>query len=159
MVAPPDDERRQARRESIELIVRYQRMNSFFSDYVKNISRGGTFVATAEPLPRDTEFIFLLGVPGLAEPLPLRAKVMWTTAPEVATKVHPAGMGIQFQYRDAAEQQKTDSLIESLLIDHLGPRHAERLLARPLLGGVLGVEGGRADAADAGRSGQLHVGR
>jgi len=138
MVPPPDDERRRDKRESIELVVRYQRMNTFFSDYVTNISRGGTFVATNEPLARDTEFTFLLGVPGLEEPLPLRAKVMWTTAPEAATKVHPAGMGIRFQYRDAAEQEKTEAVIETLLVDHLGQRHAERLLKRPLSGGLLG---------------------
>jgi type IV pilus assembly protein PilZ len=138
MVPPSDDERRRDRRESIELVVRYQRMNTFLSDYVTNISRGGTFVATNEPLPRDTEFTFLLGVPGLEEPLPLRAKVMWTTAPQAATKVHPAGMGIRFQYRDAAEQERTEGLIDTLLVDHLGQRHAERLLKRPLMGGLLG---------------------
>lgn len=140
MVPPPeaDDERRREPRESIELVVRYQRMNTFLSDYVTNISRGGTFVATHEPLPRDTEFTFLLAVPGLEQPLPLRAKVLWTTAPEAATKVHPAGMGIRFQYRDAAEQAKTEAVIDSLLVDHLGQRHAERLLERPLAGGLLG---------------------
>ena len=140
MVAPPDDDRRLAPRESIELVVRYQRMNTFFADYVKNISRGGTFVATDEPLARDTEFTFLLAVPGLSEPLSLRAKVMWTTQPETATKIHPAGMGIRFQFRDAAEQAKTEALIETLLIDNLGHRHAERLLRRPLVTSVLGSE-------------------
>ena len=139
MVAPPEDDRRQAPRESIELTVRYQRMNTFFADYVKNISRGGTFVATSEPLATDTEFTFLLAVPELAEPLSLRAKVMWTTPPEVANKVHPAGMGIRFQFRDAAEQAHTEGVIEGLMIEHLGHRHAERLLRRRLAAGVLGA--------------------
>ena len=130
-VVSRDDERRGHPRESVELVVRYQRMNTFFADYAKNISRGGTFVATTEPLPQDTEFVFSLGVPELEEPLQLRAKVMWTTAPEAASKVHPAGMGIQFMYKDAEERRKTEGLIERLIVDQLGQRHADRILGRP----------------------------
>ena len=131
MSASEYDDRRQSPRESVELVVRYQRMNAFFADYVKNISRGGTFVATEEPLPIDTEFTFSLAVPELGEPLSLRAKVMWTTPPAVATKVHPAGMGIRFQFRDAAEQARTEDLIERLLASHLGEHHTRRLLGKP----------------------------
>jgi uncharacterized protein (TIGR02266 family) len=126
----PDSERRLYPRESIELVVRYQRLNAFFADYVKNISQGGTFVATSEPLPPDTEFVFSLAVPEMEEPLQLRAKVMWTTAPEAATKEHPAGMGIQFQYRDADERGRLERLIEQLIVDQLGQRHADQLLGR-----------------------------
>jgi type IV pilus assembly protein PilZ len=130
MAVPRDDDRRKATRESIELVVRYQRVNAFFADYAKNISRGGTFVATTEPLPPNTEFVLSLAVPELEEPLQLRAKVMWTTAPEVASKVHPAGMGIQFQYRDAEERSRVEGLVEHLIVDQLGQRHADRLLGR-----------------------------
>ena len=31
---------------AIELTVEYKRMNAFFADYTKNISRGGTFIRT-----------------------------------------------------------------------------------------------------------------
>jgi len=125
-----DSERRQFPRESIELVVRYQRLNAFFADYVKNISRGGTFVATSEPLPPDTEFVFSLAVPEMEDPIQLRAKVMWTTAPEAASKDAPAGMGIQFQYHDAEERGRLERLIEQLLVDQLGQRHADQLLGR-----------------------------
>ncbi len=131
MGAPSDDDRRQHPRESIELVVRYQRLNTFFADYAKNISRGGTFVATSEPLALDTEFVFSLGVPELEEPLQLRAKVMWTTPPENATADQPAGMGIQFQYRDTEERRSLEGLIERLIVDQLGERHASRILGRP----------------------------
>jgi type IV pilus assembly protein PilZ len=130
MALSKDDDRRKATRESIELVVRYQRVNAFFADYAKNISRGGTFVATSEPLPPNSEFVLSLAVPELEEPLQLRAKVMWTTAPEVASKVHPAGMGIQFQYRDAVERSRVEALVERLIVDQLGQRHADRLLGR-----------------------------
>jgi type IV pilus assembly protein PilZ len=130
MAVPQDGDRRQHSRESIELVVRYQRLNAFFADYAKNISRGGTFVATSEPLPPDTEFVFSLAVPELADPLQLRAKVMWTTPVEAATKAHPAGMGIQFQYKDGEERTQLEGMIERLIVDQLGQRHADRILGR-----------------------------
>ncbi len=126
----PDADQLEQPRESIELVVRYQRLNAFFADYVKNISRGGTFVATAEPLPPDTEFVFSLGVPQMEEPIQLRAKVMWVTSPDEASNANPAGMGIQFQYRDAEERGRLERQIEELLVDQLGPRHADFMLGR-----------------------------
>jgi type IV pilus assembly protein PilZ len=39
---------------SVELRVNYRRLNTFFADYVKSISRGGTFIATQRPLPIGT---------------------------------------------------------------------------------------------------------
>ena len=51
--APPDD-RREAPRQPIELKVEYKRLNTFFADYTKNISKGGTFIKTNRPLPVGT---------------------------------------------------------------------------------------------------------
>ena len=39
----------------IELQLDYQRLNTFFADYLKNISRGGTFINTKKPLPVGTQ--------------------------------------------------------------------------------------------------------
>ncbi len=123
-------ERRGEHRAPIELKVSYKRVNSFFADYTKNISRGGTFIATERPLDMGTEFIFALGVPGLAEPLRLNGRVIWTTEPEDATKANPSGMGIEFQYADAAERRATESIVERLLAQELGPELARGLLGR-----------------------------
>ena len=41
---PP--ERRAEVRRPIELKVEYKRLNTFFADYTKNISRGGTFITS-----------------------------------------------------------------------------------------------------------------
>jgi type IV pilus assembly protein PilZ len=37
-------------RAPIELKVEYKRINSFFADYTRNISKGGTFIKTTKPL-------------------------------------------------------------------------------------------------------------
>jgi len=131
---PPSSERREMDRLPIELRVEYRRLNSFFADYTKNISKGGTFIRTAKPLPPGTEFVFVLIIPKLEEPLRLNGEVVWTTDPSRATDDEPAGMGIRFKYIDDAERQQTEDIVESLVKNELGDHISERLLrtAKPV---------------------------
>jgi type IV pilus assembly protein PilZ len=123
------DERRRGQRAPIELKVEYKRLNTFFADYTKNISRGGSFIGTDKPLPVGTEFIFALGVPNLPEPLRLRGKVIWVTPASEATKANPAGMGIEFQY-DEHERRVKEAAVERLMTAELGEHLAAKLLGR-----------------------------
>ena len=121
-------ERRTSMRAPIELRVEYRRLNSFFSDYTKNISKGGTFIRTQKPLPPGTEFVFVLIVPKLSEPLRLNGEVVWTTEVAKASDDSPAGMGIRFKYVDEAERTATEDVVERLVKDELGDHISERLL-------------------------------
>ena len=125
-----DDDRRRHERTPIELKVEYKRLNTFFADYTKNISRGGTFIATEKPLPIGTEFVFALGVPSLDEPLKLKGRVMWITPTAEASKGNPAGMGIEFVYVDDDERREKEAAAERLLTAELGEHLASRLLGR-----------------------------
>jgi type IV pilus assembly protein PilZ len=125
-----DDERRRELRAPIELKVGYKRLNTFFADYTRNISRGGTFIGTERPLPLGTEFVFALTVPGLDEPLRLTGKVIWTTSVDDATKANPAGMGIEFQYSSDDERREKEARVERLLSRELGDQLATKLLGR-----------------------------
>jgi type IV pilus assembly protein PilZ len=129
-VTAEDDDRREGERTPIELKVEYKRLNTFFADYTRNISRGGTFIATERPLPVETEFVFALGVPTLDQPLRLRGKVIWTTSTSDATKANPAGMGIEFQYRDDQERLDKEGGVERILSRELGEHLATKLLGR-----------------------------
>lgn len=124
------DNRRRELRAPIELKVSYKRLNSFFADYTKNISRGGTFIGTESPLDLGTEFIFALDVPTLEEPLRLRGRVIWATHAVDATRANPAGMGIEFQYHDEEERRATEAIVERLLTQELGEELATGLLGR-----------------------------
>jgi type IV pilus assembly protein PilZ len=128
--AASDDERRKSPRAPIELKVEYKRLNTFFADYTKNISRGGTFIGTERPLPVGTEFVFALGVPRLAEPLKLQGKVIWIVQSEEASRANPAGMGIEFVYADDSERLFKESAVERLMTDQLGEHLATKLLGR-----------------------------
>jgi type IV pilus assembly protein PilZ len=128
----PPSERRRALRAAIELKVEYRRVNTFFADYTKNISRGGTFIGTDRPLPEGTEFVFALGVPQMQEPLRLRGRVCWIVKTEEATRANPAGMGIEFQFSDQEERRDIERIVESLLVDQLGEMLAERILGKKI---------------------------
>ncbi len=125
-----DSDRRRDTRTPIELKVEYKRLNTFFADYTKNISRGGTFISTQKPLPIGTEFIFALGVPQMEEPLRLRGKVIWITRVEEASDANPAGMGIEFQYSDADERRDKEAAVERLMTAEFGDHLAGKLLGR-----------------------------
>ena len=64
-------EHREHARAPIELKVDYKKLNSFFADFTKNISKGGTFIKTKKALPIGTRFLFRLSVPAREEPFQL----------------------------------------------------------------------------------------
>jgi len=125
-----DLDRRRADRAPNELRVEYKRLNTFFADYAKNISRGGTFIGTERPLDIGTEFVFALDLPTLAEPLRLRGRVMWVTAVDEASKANPAGMGIEFQYANDDERHQLEHAVEKLAATQLGEHIAQKLLGK-----------------------------
>src|SRR5882672_348225 len=93
-----DGERREGGRAPIELKVEYKRLNTFFADYTKNISKGGTFIKTRKPLDIGTEFVFKLCVPTLADPIALNGKVQWVVKEGEEGPGESPGMGIRFVY-------------------------------------------------------------
>jgi type IV pilus assembly protein PilZ len=123
-------DRRIATRGSITLRVDYKRMNTFFADYAKNISKGGTFIRTSKPLDSGTEFVFVLSFPGHDQNLELRGEVVWTVPEELATEEHPAGMGIRFKFQDPSERIAVDDFVERLMEEALGERISTKLLAK-----------------------------
>ncbi len=69
-------EHREHARAPIELKVDYKKLNSFFADYTKNISKGGTFIKTKKPLPVGTRFLFKLGVPSCGDAFEITGEVV-----------------------------------------------------------------------------------
>ena len=126
----PPDERRAGDRHPIDLEVSYKRRNTFFADYTRNVSKGGTFVATERPLEIGRRLVFTLRVPGLAEPFRLRGTVVWSVAPADASPASPAGMGIRFDWDDDAARSAFEAAVERLMATELGEQVSARLLGR-----------------------------
>jgi type IV pilus assembly protein PilZ len=125
-----DEEKREADRAAITLKVDYKRLNTFFADYTKNISKGGTFIRTTKPLAIGTEFVFVLSLPAQNEQLRLLGQVVWITDEATATAESPPGMGIRFKFDSEADRDAVHHFVERLMNDALGEHISQRLLAK-----------------------------
>src|SRR5688572_21486828 len=134
-MADPNDRRREAR-APIELKVEYKRLNTFFYDYTKNISKGGTFIKTDKPLDIGTIFLFWRMLPAMSAPIALRGEVRWgvkegqPVPPQVA-EGHEAGMGIKFVYDSLDQREQREQIVEKMMVDSLGPLIVSRLVKKP----------------------------
>jgi type IV pilus assembly protein PilZ len=119
-------------RAPIELQVEYKKLNTFFSDYTKNISKGGTFIKTDRPLKVGTEFVFRLVIPKLEEPFQLKGRVAWvnTEGESQRPEVDEKGMGIRFIYDDDSQRSVFEGIVEDLMKDSLGPVVYTNLMAK-----------------------------
>ncbi|WP_224369298.1 TIGR02266 family protein [Hyalangium versicolor] len=120
-------DQRQQVRVPIELKVDYKKLNSFFADYTKNISKGGTFIKTKKPLAIGTRFLFKLTVPHREAPFELLGEVVWSKGDG-----DEPGMGIRFIYNSDAQRADFEGVVEKLMADSLGPELTEKLLKKPL---------------------------
>lgn len=114
-------------RAPIELKVDYKKMNSFFADYTKNISKGGTFIKTKKPLTIGTRFLFKLTIPHRPEPFELLGEVVWSKGDG-----EEPGMGIRFIYQTEAQRSEFEAVVEKLMADSLGPDLTQKLLQKEL---------------------------
>ena len=85
-------ERRKKPRIPLRVKVEYRSVGGFVSDWTDNISEGGLFVLTENPLPVGSQVRLVFSLPGLPFLLDLRGKVRWVTAPYGFR----SGMGIEF---------------------------------------------------------------
>ncbi len=120
-------EARQSPRAPIELKVDYKKLNSFFADYTKNISKGGTFIKTKKPLPIGTQFLFKLTVPQRTDPFELLGEVVWSQ-----TDGEEPGMGIRFIYTNDTQRSDFEGVVEQLMSSSLGPELTGKLLNKSL---------------------------
>jgi len=110
-------------RAPIELKVDYKKLNSFFADYTKNISKGGTFIKTRKTLPVGTRFLFRLTVPGRPSPFDLNGEVVHASA-----SGDEPGMGIRFVWEEDRDRLAFEAVVEALMADSLGRLVTGKLL-------------------------------
>ena len=129
-MSPPKDQR-QNPRAPLRLRIDYERMNAFFADYTKNISKGGTFIKTTRPEEVGTRCQFSLSLPARSEPLLMEGEVVWVLSAEQARQsgAEP-GMGVRFVFADDAARQRFQRAVEQMMEQSLGPTIARRLLRR-----------------------------
>ena len=129
-MANRQEDRRTSERAIIEIPITYSHANTFFYDYINNISLGGTFIKTQNYLPIGTRFQFTIKLPNYEEEISLKAEVVWVREREeiVQNRILPQGMGIKFIFDTEEEQKRFTEKIEGLIRKQFGDKLAERLL-------------------------------
>jgi len=78
------------------LSLTFKSKKAFIKAYTENVSSGGLFVRTSNPLGKGDVFLLRLNLPGLTDPIHIQCEVVWTRAGEKGPQGRPAGMGIKF---------------------------------------------------------------
>ncbi len=132
MTEQTGEERRKHIRAPIELKVEYKKLNTFFSDYTKNISKGGTFIKTDRPLPIGTEFLFRLFIPGRDEPFEIQGEVVWLNEEGNISRpdVKEMGMGIRYVYSQESEREEFHHAVGEMMRKSLGEKLYRKLLEK-----------------------------
>jgi uncharacterized protein (TIGR02266 family) len=95
---------RRAERLQHELLVAYRTVDGFITDWAVNISRGGLFINSRNPLPVGSIVKLIISLPDQAFPFDLSGKVIRSQPYEPGVD-QMSGMGIEFV--DVDEEKRT----------------------------------------------------
>lgn len=107
--------RREELRVSKVLDLRFKSREELVKTYSGNVSLGGIFIATKDPLSQGEHFMLNLFLPDNPEPLKIECKVSWSRLTTGDPKMRPLGMGAKFvqisqdDLRKLKEELKIDS--------------------------------------------------
>jgi uncharacterized protein (TIGR02266 family) len=96
---PPEAERRADGRLEIEVDVGLEGDHIFFTGRTGDLSKGGLFVATDDPLPVDTDLVLSFILPD-GYRVNAEATVAWVRVPRYRPNELPSGMGLRFMHLD-----------------------------------------------------------
>ena len=110
MSGPLSIERRTNRRLPIRVMVEYETTEDFLIDYTANVSIGGMFIQTKEPLEKGTRFRMRFRLPDRKKLIETYAVVRWVVSPEDSGPMQP-GMGVQFDELSPKDLRDVQALI------------------------------------------------
>jgi uncharacterized protein (TIGR02266 family) len=90
--------------------VSYSSAHNFFTGASENISKGGVFICTDEPMPVGRFLQVTFTVPGLDLPCTVPCEVRWVRTPQDNPGAAP-GMGLRFLYLDPQTEAAIDAFL------------------------------------------------
>jgi uncharacterized protein (TIGR02266 family) len=107
---------RQSDRLHHELLVAYRTVDGFITDWATNISKGGVFINTRNPLPVGTLVRLIISLPDAAFPFDLTGKVIRVNDHDpLSTQV--AGMGLEFVDVDEEKRGRIEKFVSRLRLE------------------------------------------
>lgn len=104
-------DRRRHTRKPVSMQVCYRTLDTFFYDYALNISLGGIFIKTENPLARGSEVEIEFQAPGSPRSFRTKGTVVRVVFPESASP-EPPGMGIEFEKLNEDDKELINMLWE-----------------------------------------------
>lgn len=105
------EERRQDLRGEVAFELHFRSAPEFLSAYSGNISGGGIFIRTQEPLPLNHAIRLRFTLPGVNHQFDCHGIVVWAN-PSPKKSFLPAGMGVKFVDMDAEAKKLIDEFIK-----------------------------------------------
>lgn len=78
------------------LTLSFKDRDAFIRAYTGNISAGGLFIKTENPLGPGRQFQLKLQLPGIVKAMQINCEVVWARKRESSTPEKPSGMGVKF---------------------------------------------------------------
>ena len=92
------EENRSNQRVEANIDVLYTESGAFIKTHTLNVSDGGLFLETENPLPTGSVVTLRVRLLGETEPMEIPGCVVWSN-PNGKNNASPSGMGIQFKHR------------------------------------------------------------
>jgi len=103
-----------APRVEYELPVAYSSVSGFVTDWATNLSRGGMYINTDQPLPVNTVVRLLVTLPGAHFPVELKGRVTRINAMGAVAANQPPGMAVEFVDVDDDKRSRIGEFVERL---------------------------------------------
>lgn len=105
-------ERRKHERKPVHVRIRYRVVDQFLEDYIKNVSLGGIFVATSDPLPPRTRLKIQFSLPGMKSLLETEGIVVHSVERRGSKRgAEVSGMGIKFSDLSAEAKKAIETYL------------------------------------------------
>ena len=102
-------ENRKGTRKPVALKISYETMDQFFIDYASNISIGGVFIRSSQPLPVGTRLKVKFNLPNLEDIIETTGIIVHL----IRTGDDTHGMGLYFDDLDVDSKKLIDKLVSS----------------------------------------------
>ena len=113
---------RKDKRAPVSLKVRFKSatVDEFIEHYCKDVSRGGIFIKSSQPMAIGTLLKFQFQLKDESSLIKGVGRVVWVRSPEDAVADQPAGMGIKFIKMDNESRAMVDRIVDGQGMDASG---------------------------------------
>src|SRR4051812_10647382 len=112
-MAGPESRKDQRVPLAAKVQIKTEGLEKFIEKYSGNISRGGIFIKTPQPLPIGKEVLLTVVIPGGSQLIEARGTVSWTRPANDPHSGEPAGMGIQFTSLGDGSDKILDAIVRA----------------------------------------------